>query len=225
MIIFAVMKNRFLKRTMITVLVLFALLLLAVAAVLVSYWSVELKSASRRYSNVLEIPYNRVGLVLGTNPVTKTGKQNYYFKYRIDACVELYKAKKISKFLLSGDNSTRQYDEPQYMKDALMARGVPESDIVLDYAGFRTLDSVVRCKEVFGQESITIISQGFHNARAVCLAAWWGIDAIAFDAKDIKHSRTYLFFGVVREALARTKMYMDMLIGKQPKFLGEKIEI
>ena len=111
------------------------------------------------------------------------------------------------------------------MKDALMEHGVSESDIVLDYAGFRTLDSVVRCKEIFGQESITIVSQGFHNARAVCLASWYGIDAIGLDAKDIKHSRTYLFFGVGREALARTKMYVDMLIGKKPKFLGEKIEI
>lgn len=206
---------------MIVVLFLVVLLL----AVVISYLSVELKSRPKRYNDVTEIPYNRVALVLGTNPLTRNGRTNYYFKYRIDACVELYKAGKVSKFLLSGDNSTKEYDEPQYMKNALMKRGVPSSDIVLDYAGFRTLDSVVRCKEVFGQKSITIVSQGFHNARAVCLASWYGIDAIGFDAKDIKHSRTYLLFGVGREALARVKMFIDMVVGKKPKFLGEEIEI
>ena len=224
MVIFA-MKNKILKKIMIVVLLLVVLFLLAVMAVAISYWSVELKSRPKRYSNVTEIPYNRVALVLGTNPFTKSGRTNYYFKYRIDACVELYKAGKVSKFLLSGDNSTKEYDEPQSMKNALMKHGVPSSDIVLDYAGFRTLDSVVRCKDIFGQESVTIVSQGFHNARAVCLASWYGIDAIGFDAKDIKHSRTYLFFGVGREALARVKMFMDMVVGKKPKFLGEKIKI
>ena len=210
---------------MIIVLVLVALSLLAVMVVAISYWAVELKSRNKRYSDVDDIPYNRVALVLGTNPLTPSGRTNYYFKYRIDACIELYKAGKVSKFLLSGDNSSKYYDEPQYMKDALMEHGIPGRDIVLDYAGFRTLDSVVRCKEIFGQESITIVSQGFHNARAVCIASWCGVDAVGFDAKDIKHSRTYLFFGVGREALARTKMFVDMIVGKKPKFLGEKIEI
>ena len=210
---------------MIIVLVLVALSLLAVMVVAISYWAVELKSRNKRYSDVDDIPYSRVALVLGTNPLTPSGRTNYYFKYRIDACVELYKAGKVSKFLLSGDNSSKYYDEPQYMKDALMEHGIPGRDIVLDYAGFRTLDSVVRCKEIFGQESITIVSQGFHNARAVCIASWCGIGAVGFDAKDIKHSRTYLFFGVGREALARTKMFVDMIVGKKPKFLGEKIEI
>ena len=210
---------------MLFLLVLIALFFIVVLVVALSYWAVECKSRSKRYCNVADIPYNRVALVLGTNPLTPSGRPNYYFKYRIDACVELYKAGKVSKFLLSGDNSSKYYDEPQYMKDALMEHGIPGRDIVLDYAGFRTLDSVVRCKEIFGQESITIVSQGFHNARAVCIASWCGVDAVGFDAKDIKHSRTYLFFGVGREALARTKMFVDMIVGKKPKFLGEKIEI
>ena len=219
------MENQFLRKTMMFVLVLIALFLIAFLVVAVSYWVVECKSRNKRYSDVADVPYNRVALVLGTNPLTPSGRPNYYFKYRIEACVELYKAGKVSKFLLSGDNSTKYYDEPQYMKDALMEHGIPESDIVLDYAGFRTLDSVVRCKEVFGQESMTVVSQGFHNARAVCLASWYGVNAVGFDAKDIEHSRTYLFFGVGREALARTKMFVDMIVGKKPKFLGERIEI
>lgn len=190
-----------------------------------AYFTVELSSKSDRYNSVSEIPYNRVALLLGTNPIGRNGKMNYYFKYRIDACVELYEAKKISKVLISGDNHIKEYDEPQAMKDALVARGIPASDIVLDYAGFRTLDSVVRSKMVFGQERLTVISQGFHNARALYLASHYGIEAVGYDAKDIKRTKTYLFFGVGREALARTKMFLDIIFNKQPKFLGEPIEV
>ena len=121
---------------MMFVLVLIALFLIAFLVVAVSYWVVECKSRNKRYSDVADVPYNRVALVLGTNPLARNGRPNYFFKYRIDACVELYRAGKVSKFLLSGDNSTKYYDEPQYMKDALMEHGIPESDIVLDYAGF-----------------------------------------------------------------------------------------
>ena len=143
------------------------------------YIIVKKRTDSRIFNNTEEIPYNRVGLLLGTNPTLKNGKQNYYFKYRIEACVRLYKEKKISKIIVSGDNHIKEYDEPEYMKQALMAHGIPEKDIVLDYAGFRTLDSVIRAKEVFGQEKITIISQNFHNERAVYLALANGIDAVA----------------------------------------------
>ena len=137
----------------------------------------------------------------------------------------MYKAGKVSKILVSGDNHSKDYDEPSYMKQALMERGVPESDIILDYAGFRTLDSVVRCKKVFGQERMTIISQGYHNARAIYLAKNSGIDTIGCDAKDIKRTRTYYIYGIGREALARVKMFVDLVLDKQPKFLGEMIEI
>lgn len=159
-------------------------------------------SSPRQYCDVSKIPYNRVGLVLGTNPFVPSGNMNYYFKYRIDACERLYKAGKVSKILVSGDNHSKDYDEPSCMKHALMERGIPESDIVLDYAGFRTFDSVVRCKKVFGQERVTIISQGYHNARAIYLAKSSGIDAIGYDAKDIKRTRTYYIYGVGCEALA-----------------------
>lgn len=202
-----------------------ALLLVGIGVIAGCYFYVELKTKTKRFNNVNDIPYRRVCLVLGTNPTARNGGKNYYFTYRIDACEALYKAGKVSKILVSGDNHIKTYDEPQYMKDALMERGIPESDIVLDYAGFRTLDSVVRSKEVFCQDSITIVSQGFHNARALCLASWNDIDAVALDAKEIKNTRTYYFFAVGRESLARVKMVIDFIINKKPKFLGEKIEI
>lgn len=207
------------------------LLLILVACVLpllvmlVAYFAVEVRCRNRVFSDVEQVPYNRVGLLLGTNPQTKSGKMNYYYKYRIDACVALYKAGKISKVLISGDNHSKDYNEPEWMQQSLMEQGIPASDIVLDFAGFRTLDSVVRSKEIFGQSKLTIISQGFHNYRAVCLALHYGIDAVAFNSKQIKMTPTYLIFGIGREALARTKMFLDFLTGKSPKYLGEKIEM
>lgn len=206
-------------------LVICILIIVGVATAAIACLVVMYSSSPKQYSDVSKIPYNRVGLVLGTNPLAPSGNMNYYFKYRIDACESLYKAGKVSKILVSGDNHSKDYDEPSYMKRALMERGIPESDIILDYAGFRTLDSVVRCKKVFGQERMTIISQGYHNARAIYLAKGSGIDAIGYDAKDIKRTRTYYIYGIGREALARVKMFVDLVLDKQPKFLGEMIEI
>ena len=191
----------------------------------ICFFIVEIKSYGKVYSDVAEIPYNRVALVLGTNPIGPSGGINYYFKYRIDACEVLYKANKVSIFLVSGDNHSKDYDEPQAMKDALVERGIPESSIVMDYAGLRTLDSVIRSQKVFGQNSVTIVSQSFHNKRAVCLAQYNDIEAVAYNAKDIKRSKTYVIYGIGRESLARFKMFHDVLTKKQPKFLGKEIEI
>lgn len=205
--------------------IIIVLCLIAIATPFTCYKIVEWKAKERMFSNPNDIPYNRVGLLLGTNPKVKSGRDNYYFIYRIEAAAELYKAKKISKILVSGDNHIKEYDEPESMKQALMAKGIPEEDIVLDYAGFRTLDSIVRAKEIFGQTKITIISQQFHNERAICIALAHGIDAIGYNAKEIRGSRSHLKTGFLRETLARTKMFLDIYTGKDPKFLGEKIKI
>ena len=129
-------------------LVICILIIVGVATAATAYLVVMYSSSPKQYSDVSKIPYNRVGLVLGTNPLAPSGNMNYYFKYRIDACERLYKAGKVSKILVSGDNHSKDYDEPSYMKQALMERGIPESDIILDYAGFRTLDSVVRSEKL-----------------------------------------------------------------------------
>lgn len=182
-------------------------------------------SYGRVYDSVDTIPYRKVGLVLGTNPQTrKNGKENLYFKYRIEKAAELYHAGKVSYLLLSGDNSRESYNEPEAMKDSLLAHGVPESAIVLDFAGFKTLDSVVRCKEVFGQDSVTIISQFFHNERAIYIADHRGLDAIAINAKDGKIWK-YPPRRILREWISRVKLFFEEWTGKQPHFLGEPIEI
>lgn len=199
--------------------------LVSLAVLVVSYKSVENATKEHVYGNTDEIPYNKIGLLLGTNPIGPSGGPNYYFTYRIEAAVKLFEAGKISYILVSGDNHTKAYDEPMCMKKALREKGIPESVIYLDYAGFRTLDSIIRAKEIFGQDSYTIISQKWHNERAVCLARHYGISAIGFNAKDVRMAATNLKIAIGRESLARVKMYIDILINKQPKFLGEQIEI
>lgn len=184
---------------------------------------VTVKAKNQIYNSVSDIPHNKVGLLLGTSKYAYSGNINLYYQYRINAAVELFNAGKIDFILVSGDNSTMSYDEPTTFKKDLIARGIPEDKIHLDYAGFRTLDSVVRSKAVFGQEAITIISQQFHNERALFLANRKGIKAVAFNAQDVNSS--YGFKTLQREKLARVKMILDLMQGKKPKFLGDKIEI
>ena len=175
------------------------------------------------YNDIDEIPVNKVGLLLGTSKYI--GKSlNYYYKYRIDAAVELYNKGKIKYILVSGDNSVQNYNEPKTFKNDLIKRGIPANRIYLDYAGFRTFDSVIRSKEVFGQNSITIISQQFHNERAIFIAKHNNIKAVGYNAKDL-HGK-YGLKTRIRERFARIKAILDVYILRtKPKFLGKKIKI
>lgn len=184
---------------------------------------VENSAKNKTFIDVEKVATNKVGMVLGTAKYRIAGGINLYFKYRIDAVVELYKSGKISFILVSGDNSTKYYNEPAEFKKELIKKGIPEEKIFLDFAGFRTLDSVVRAKKIFGQSKITIISQRFHNERAIYLAEKHGIKAIGFNAKDV--SQNYGFKTQVREYFARSKAIIDVLFGVEPKFLGDSIEI
>jgi SanA protein len=203
--------------------ILLALIVFTVLLVLISNYTIEKQTKNQTFFNPSEIKKNKVGLVLGTSKFLKNGNINLYFKYRIDATVTLYKNNKIDFVLISGDNGNKAYDEPTDFKNELIKNGIPESKIFLDYAGFRTLDSVVRAKEIFNQDNITIISQQFHNERAIYLAKQHGINAIGFNAKDV--SGRYGIRVKAREYLARTKVFIDILLGVKPKFLGKKIEI
>lgn len=214
--------NKWIKRGVIAIVVVG---IMAVSVAVLCFYVVRWSVADSVFDNVDDIPQNSVALLLGTAPITPYGTHNYYFDYRIDAAVELYKAGKVTCFLVSGDNHKKDYDEPKWMHDSLVSRGVPSEIIHFDYAGFRTLDSVVRAKEVFGEESITIVSQKFHNERAICLAEFYGIKAVGYNAQDVEWWKKKLEIAIVRESLARVKMYIDILFGTRPKFLGEKIYI
>ena len=198
-------------------------LLLIVLVVFFCNLAIDKAAEGKLYNNVDSIPYNKVGLLLGTAKFLASGYTNYYYQYRIDAAVQLYKARKVSYFVISGDNSRKDYNEPALMRSDLIAQGVDSTHIYLDYAGFRTFDSMVRLREIFGQQSATIISQPFHNERALYIASKEGIAAIGFNAKDV-NARAGLKVQL-REKLARTKVFLDYIFGNSPKFLGEKISI
>lgn len=187
-------------------------------------WLVVRTGNGRLYSEVGKTPQRDVGLLLGTSEKQGNGNSNPFFEYRIAAAAELYQAGRIRHLLVSGDNHRRDYDEPAMMKSALMAKGVPESAITVDCAGFRTLDSVIRAQKVFGLSKCTIISQRFHNQRALFIARYYGLDALGFCAADVP-----LRYGLriqIREALARIKAVLDLYIFHiSPKFLGERQKI
>lgn len=199
------------------------LIVMVVLTIMSCNWIVQLKTDKLIYSNVEKIPHRKVGLLLGTSKLLASGVKNLYFFNRIDAAIKLFNAGKIDYILISGDNGTATYNEPQDMKDELVTRGIPASKIFLDYAGFRTFDSVVRIDKIFGQKSFTIISQEFHNRRAIYIAKHLGLNAIGYNAEDVN-----LYYGFKtkwREKLARTNMFLDFVFNAQPRFLGDKIEI
>ncbi len=206
----------FLKWTLRTIIFLIIVILI------VNLW-VEKSIQSKTFNSLVQIPHNKVGLLLGTSKYTSNGHENLFFKYRIQAASKLFKAKKVEYIIVSGDNHIAGYNEPELMQQSLIKLGVPKERIILDYAGFRTLDSVVRAKTIFGQTQLTIISQKFHNQRAIFISKYKGIDAIGYNADDV--SLLWSYRTVLREKLARVKVLFDLIFGVDPKFLGEQIEI
>ena len=192
-------------------------------AVIFSNLVVNFNAKEKVYTSTEKVPKNKVGLLLGNSKILMNGQKNLYFIYRVNATIELFKSGKIEYIIISGDNRTKSNNEPQDFKDELLKKGIPEDKIYLDYAGFRTLDSIVRLKEIFGQNTVTMISQEFHNERAIYLAEHFEISAIGFNAKDVTNRLG--FKTQVREYFARVKVFVDILFNVQPKFLGKKIEI
>ena len=216
-------KNRlkFIKRHIIKIILIGCFILLG--TIFTTHKVIDDNTFDKVFFDINKIPYRKVGLVLGTSKYVANGNLNLFYKYRIDAAVKLFENNKIDFILVSGDNSTQRYNEPKKFKQDLIQRGIPEEKIVLDYAGFRTLDSVVRAMKVFGQNEFTVISQKFHNQRAVYLAQKFGADAVGFNAKGVGSS--YGLKVHLRERLARIKVFVDLLFNVQPKFLGEPINI
>lgn len=197
-----------------------------IALALILYCNIRISSyaKSRLYDDVADIPHHHTALVLGTSPEGRFGGPNRFFVARIDAAAQLYQAGKADRILVSGDNRHKDYNEPEAMKMALVEKGIPAEVIFLDYAGFRTFDSVIRAKEVFGQQELIVVSQKFHNERAVFIAGKKGVDAVGYNAADVS-LRSGGILTHIREWGARCKVFLDLLLGKKPHFLGEPIEI
>lgn len=182
------------------------------------------RNRGRCYDDVDQIPANRVGLVLGCTRKLSGGRPNRYFDYRIDAAAALFRAGKVERLLASGASHRADVDEAANMKQALIEAGVPGDRIVCDHHGFRTIDSVMRARRIYGQERLTIISQSFHNHRAIYVAEHCGIEAIGFNAADVPYpgGRKVRF----REFFARVRVVLDIHIHKtQPKVLGERVAL
>jgi len=196
-----------------------AVALLLVAA---NYFYVEYYAAPYVHDPDEAPPY-RVALLLGTAKYTRGKKANPFYEYRIHTALNLWKNKKTRYFLISGDNSSKYYNEPLQMKKDLVAGGVPPDRIFLDYAGFSTYDSMVRAKEIFGLDSLLVISQDFHVKRAIFIGRHKGMTVEGVRTRNVSgHSHRRM---LVREAGARLKATWDLLTGTRPKFLGEKIRI
>ncbi len=186
---------------------------------------VDHAASGRLYGTAAEVPpgYD-VALVLGCSPKLATGGPNRFFAPRIKAAADLYQKQKCKAIIVSGDNSRVDYDEPSAMRAALVAEGVPDAVIYSDFAGFRTLDSVVRAKEIFGQTKLVIVSQRYHNERAIYLAKAHGIEAVGLSAKAPSMEsapKTY-----AREIFSRVKAVLDVnVFGTSPKFAGHPVKI
>ena len=196
-----------------------------VAAVVLPVWLIHRAAGQRIFGDLASVPANDVGLVLGTSKSTLPGGfVNPHFAHRMEAAAALLHAGKVRHLLVSGNNDGQGYDEPADMKKALLALGVPMEAMTLDNAGFRTLDSVVRAKEVFGQRRLTIITDRFHCFRAVFLARHYGIDAVGYPSREVE--LRYSAKSRLREVLADAKACLDLyVLHTRPRFLGGPIPV
>lgn len=197
--------------------------LLMVAVIAANAWVIGF-SKPYVYDHLKWVPESKVALVLGTSPYTSSGSENLLFNYRIKAAAQLMQAGKVEHLLLSGSNPSRHYNEPQLMYQALERQGVSGADMTMDFAGFRTLDSVVRASKVFGLDRYTIVSQRYHNFRAVFIARHKGIDAIGYSWPD--EDARQPFWTEAREFVARVVAVLDLFVlHSKPRYLGEPVPI
>ncbi|MDP2175731.1 MAG: ElyC/SanA/YdcF family protein [Bacteroidota bacterium] len=203
-----------------------ALLLMFVLIVGLTFWAnshIVNRSKDFLINDISKVVNTKVGLLLGTSKNLPNGNRNAYFYHRIDAAVQLFEQNKIKYIIVSGDNSIKDYNEPLDMKNELISRGVPAQKIFMDFAGFRTFDSVIRANKVFGQDTFLVISQEFHNERAVFIARKNGLVAFGYNAKNVSVKAG--FKTKLREYFARNKVFLDQWFNTNPKFLGEKVVV
>lgn len=205
-----------------------SVVVLALAVLMASCYVIVSSNASDRiFDEVKDIPHNKVGLLLATSPITPSGAHNFYFDNRITAADELYKAGKIDFIIASGGDYTKSQtngcDEPRAILDSLVARGIPADRIIPDYEGTRTLNSIVKAREGYNLDSVTLISQKYHNERAIYLADKYGIKVVGYNAlpSPIRRNRIK---NTLREYLARVKMFIDNLTNNAPNFEKQNID-
>lgn len=175
------------------------------------------------YADSKSIPYNKLGILLGVPKFKKNGDKSMYYDNRVAAAVKLLQDRKIKYLLISGDSSSERFNEPYSMRGDLIASGIDSSVLYVDYLCTRTYESIRRLKEIYGQDTVTIISQAPHNERALYLASKEGIQAIAFNAVELKGVQTW--YTTVHEKLARVKVFIGFLFDKNPVYSDPKVKL
>lgn len=196
----------------------FSIAILAILAIIVALCniSVDRNAEGRTFSNINDVPTMQTALLLGTNPKTRDGKRpSSFYLARINATAELYKHGKFRQLIISGDRR-EGYDEPQTMRHDLIERGVPDSIIMMDGQGYRTLLSLRNSKQYFGIHDMIIISQKWHNERSIFLADKMNIKAVGYNADDVRHPRA--IWTHIRELLARVKLFIDLYVTHREDF-------
>jgi vancomycin permeability regulator SanA len=197
-----------------------AMLMASTTVIVIADRACQRASQGRIFRSTDSMPAQDVALVLGTSKTTRAGNPNLHFKHRMDAAVALYRAGKVKHLLVSGDNHIKSYDEATDMRDALVSAGVPVGAITCDYAGFRTLDSVLRAQSVFGLTNFAIVTEEFHSPRAVWIARRHRLDVVAFAAPDVPLA-SWSVRVKTREYLARVLCAADLyVLHRKPKFPG-----
>ncbi len=201
---------------------------IAVAASIIgACWvAVDTNASGRVYDDICQVPAMRYGLLLGTSPVTPRGTHNINFDDRIKAAADLYHAGKTQYIIASGGDYRRDdrgnavlygSDEPRQMQRALIAAGVDSTHIILDYEGTRTLYSVAKARRVYGLDSVLLISQEYHNRRAIWQADHYGLYAVGYNATPSPEAGNVVR-NTLRETMARVKLFIDMWFGDEPQF-------
>ena len=212
------MKNKRIKIIATT-----TILILFVAGI--TWTNIKINSYEKyTYDSLDKIDHVYCAIVLGTSKYLNNGKENQYYNNRVTAAAKLYLSGRCEKIIVSGDNRRKDYNEAKDMKDDIIKLGINENDIVCDYAGLRTLDSIIRFKEVFNQKQGIVISQKFHNNRAIYIGRSRGIELYGYNANDV--DRYNGFKTRLREIISKFVCVLDIEIFKtNPKHLGAQISI
>lgn len=190
------------------------LVLGSLAAVILTRAITGLVAWQKTYGEA-DVPAQRVGIVFGAG-LTRSGEATPVLRDRVETGVKLYFAGKVEKLLMSGDNRFVEYNEPEAMRQVALSLGVPDADIVLDYAGRRTYDTCYRAKEIFGVQAAILITQKFHLPRALFLCNGLGLDGVGVEANNRIYLKRSLFYWNLRELPATLTAFADLFTRPQP---------
>ena len=172
-----------------------------------------------RIYQVDKSPIERVAIIFGAG-LRRDGTPTVILRDRVETGARLYLDGKVEKLLMSGDNSVEYYNEPEAMRQYAISLGVPDQDIVLDYAGRRTYDTCFRAKSIFGMESALLVTQKFHLPRALFICNTLGLTALGVEANNHNYRRVSLLIWNFREQLATAAAFLDLYVDKPAPILG-----